>query len=111
MKKTDVRSSFDIGEILRKTGAVGREFAGFESRPQQVEMAGAVQKALAAHRHLVVESGTGVGKSFAYLVPAIEAAGRGAGRLLVSTYTITLQEQLVNKDIPFLSDTISVFAG
>lgn len=107
-QKTGVGGPFDICEVLQQGGVVAGSFTGFESRPQQIEMAGAVQKALAAHKHLVIEAGTGVGKSFAYLVPAIEAAGRGVGKILISTYTITLQEQLVNKDIPFLNDCLGV---
>jgi len=66
-------------------------------------MASAAERALAEGRHLAVEAGTGVGKSFAYLVPAIELARRRKCRVLVSTYTIALQEQLINKDIPFLA--------
>jgi ATP-dependent DNA helicase DinG len=54
-------------------------------------------------RHLAIEAGTGVGKSFAYLVPIIELVGKTGKKALVSTYTITLQEQLINKDIPFLA--------
>jgi len=72
-------------------------------------MAEAVARSLAAGRHLVVEAGTGVGKSFAYLVPLIELAARKAGRALVSTFTITLQEQLINKDIPCLARLEGVF--
>jgi ATP-dependent DNA helicase DinG len=75
-------------------------------RPEQVEMAGAIQRAILDCRHLAVEAGTGVGKSFAYLVPAIEYVGRTGNKALISTYTITLQEQLINKDIPFLVDCI-----
>ena len=92
----------DVREILAPEGVISQSFAGFEDRPQQVQMACAVRQALADGRHLVVEAGTGVGKSFAYLVPAIELVCRGAGQLLISTFTITLQEQLINKDIPFL---------
>ena len=66
-------------------------------------MAKAVQKALSAKRHLVAEAGTGVGKSLAYLVPAIEKAILGANRVVISTFTIALQEQLINKDIPCLN--------
>jgi ATP-dependent DNA helicase DinG len=94
----------DIGEVLAPGGAVSKSLAGFEVRPQQVEMACAVQKALVDGRHLAVEAGTGVGKSFAYLIPTVDMVCRGAGKALISTFTITLQEQLINKDIPFLSD-------
>ena len=69
-------------------------------------MADAIRKAFAANQHLVVEAGTGVGKSFAYLIPAIELIGKNAGITLISTYTITLQEQLIKKDIPFLAKCV-----
>jgi ATP-dependent DNA helicase DinG len=93
----------DVRKILAPEGVIAQSFSGFEERPQQIQMACAIQQALTDGRHLAVEAGTGVGKSFAYLVPAIELVCRGAGRVLISTFTITLQEQLINKDIPFLS--------
>ena len=65
-------------------------------------MAQAVTRAIERAGHLVVEAGTGVGKSFAYLVPAIQAAVELKKKVVVSTHTIALQEQLLNKDIPFL---------
>ncbi|UCE50151.1 MAG: DEAD/DEAH box helicase [Phycisphaerales bacterium] len=92
----------DLKEILAPGGSVSRSLAGFEARPQQVEMACAVQRSLLDRRHLAVEAGTGVGKSFAYLIPAVDIVSRGGGKVIVSTFTITLQEQLINKDIPFL---------
>lgn len=92
-----------INGVLSDGGIVGRSFSGFEARPQQVRMSCEVHKALIGSRQLVVEAGTGVGKSFAYLVPAIEAVSRGVGKILISTFTITLQEQLINKDLPFLA--------
>ncbi|MHC4636093.1 MAG: ATP-dependent DNA helicase [Planctomycetota bacterium] len=97
-------TSFDMGIVLGPAGPIADGFKVFESREEQVQMATGVQEAFLKGEHLAVEAGTGVGKSFAYLIPAIEAVGRGAGKVLVSTYTITLQEQLINKDIPFLSD-------
>ncbi|MCX5638348.1 MAG: DEAD/DEAH box helicase [Planctomycetota bacterium] len=96
----------DIQEVLAPGGVISQFLTGFEERPQQVQMACAVRQALVGGRHLAVEAGTGVGKSFAYLVPAIEIVCRGAGQVLISTFTITLQEQLINKDIPFLSDCL-----
>ena len=87
---------------------LSRSLRGFEHRPQQVEMADAVTRALDDRRHLTVEAGTGVGKSFAYLIPAIQLVARKAGKVLVSTYTITLQEQLTNSDIPFLHDCLGI---
>ncbi|MHC5538951.1 ATP-dependent DNA helicase, partial [Singulisphaera rosea] len=73
----------------------------YEARPEQLEMAAAVASAIDRSTHLMVEAGTGVGKSFAYLVPAILAAEAGK-KVVVSTHTITLQEQLLHKDLPFL---------
>ena len=94
----------DVKDILSPGGPVSQSLAGFERRPQQMQMACAVQRALMAGRRLAVEAGTGVGKSFAYLVPAVDLACREAGKVLISTFTITLQEQLVNKDIPLLHE-------
>ncbi len=98
-------------DILGPQGAVARRLPHYEHRPQQSEMAEAVLQAILDAEHLVVEAGTGVGKSFAYLVPCILAAadpetqdllGQSI-RVVVSTHTINLQEQLIGKDIPFLN--------
>jgi ATP-dependent DNA helicase DinG len=92
-----------IGKTLGPGGPVAQRYPGFEARPQQVEMAEAVAGALAGGQKLLVEAGTGVGKSFAYLVPAVLAvAEKKDFRVVVSTHTIGLQEQLIRKDIPFL---------
>lgn len=80
----------------------------FEIRPQQQQMARAVAEACANSCHLAVEAGTGVGKSFAYLVPLILNALAQNVRAVVATYTITLQEQLMEKDIPFLQQSLGV---
>lgn len=74
----------------------------FETRPQQAQMAAAVARALEEERHLVVEAGTGVGKSLAYLAPAVRFALERKKKAIVSTHTINLQEQLLYKDIPIL---------
>jgi ATP-dependent DNA helicase DinG len=74
----------------------------FEYRPQQQEMAVAVARALEQERHVVIEAGTGVGKSLAYLAPAVLYALEQKKKAIVSTHTINLQEQLLNKDIPIL---------
>ncbi|MCC7139339.1 MAG: helicase [Planctomycetes bacterium] len=76
---------------------------GFEDRPQQLRMARAVGAALEGGRHLLVEAGTGVGKSFAYLVPALRFAAATGRKVAVATSTIALQEQLVGKDLPLLA--------
>src|SRR5438876_12357266 len=80
----------------------------FEFRPQQQEMAASVAQALEEERHLVVEAGTGVGKSLAYLAPAILFARAQHKKAVVSTHTINLQEQLVYKDIPILKTILTV---
>ena len=96
----------DIEKVFGPGGIISQSLTGFESRPEQMQMARAVQSALARGRQLVVEAGTGVGKSFSYLVPAIELSSRAATKVLISTFTITLQEQLTGKDIPFLQDCL-----
>ncbi|MEX0613926.1 MAG: ATP-dependent DNA helicase, partial [Pirellulales bacterium] len=113
-------------DILGPDGRIAARLANYEHRPQQLEMAEAVARAIASKRHLVAEAGTGVGKSFAYLVPAILAAteaeavaagGPPAGaptgdppvatpKIVVSTHTISLQEQLIGKDLPLLNAVI-----
>src|SRR6185437_4091678 len=80
----------------------------FEYRPEQQEMAAAVARALEEERHLVVEAGTGVGKSIAYLAPAILYALQEKKKAIVSTHTINLQEQLLHKDIPILKKILPV---
>jgi ATP-dependent DNA helicase DinG len=97
-------TDLDIEKILAPGGPVSDSLADFELRPEQVRMAGAVQRTLVNGGSLAVEAGTGVGKSFAYLIPVIDMVCRQTGKALISTFTITLQEQLVNKDIPFLYD-------
>src|SRR5436190_9362677 len=78
----------------------------FERRPQQQAMAAAVARALEEERHLVVEAGTGVGKSLAYLVPAVLFALEQQKKAIISTHTINLQEQLLYKDIPILQKVL-----
>ncbi len=73
-----------------------------EDRPQQNEMAGAVAETLEKGGFLMVEAGTGVGKSFAYLIPALEWALKSGEPVIVSTHTLTLQEQLFQKDLPIV---------
>src|SRR3954464_823529 len=92
-----------INSILGPDGAIARRLAErFEHRPQQLEMAEAVERAFAEGHHLLVEAGTGVGKSFSYLLPAIDFAVKRKKRVVISTHTISLQEQLIDKDIPLL---------
>lgn len=95
----------DIAKVLGPGGLVAQHLAAFEPRPQQVEMAAAVEAAFEGPHHLLVEAGTGVGKSFAYLVPAIRQVVGKNHRVVISTHTIALQEQLIGHDIPFLEST------
>jgi len=89
--------------ILAPDGLISAKLPGYEHRPQQLRMAELVGQAFVDKKHLIIEAGTGVGKSFAYLVPAIEMVhGNSDKRIVISTHTIALQEQLIEKDIPFL---------
>jgi ATP-dependent DNA helicase DinG len=90
-----------IGGMFAPGGLLGKS-RNYEFRPEQQSMAVAVADALAETRHLLVEAGTGVGKSLAYLVPALHFAHEQNKKAVVSTYTINLQEQLLNKDIALL---------
>ncbi len=89
-------------EIFGPGGLIARAHPEYEFRPGQVQMAGAVLRAFEERRHLIVEAGTGTGKTLAYLVPAVAAAVSRGGRVVISTGTKNLQEQLMEKDIPFL---------
>lgn len=91
-----------VKEFLSDSGPVARRLKSFELRPQQLDMAAAVEAAFASEHHLAVEAGTGVGKSFAYLIPAIQQVVNHGKKVVISTHTISLQEQLIEKDIPFL---------
>src|SRR5213082_2927649 len=96
-----------IRTIFSKSGRLSKA-KNFEFRPQQQEMAAAVAKVLEEERHLVIEAGTGVGKSLAYLAPAILFALEQHKKAVVSTHTINLQEQLLYKDIPILKKVLPV---
>jgi len=117
-----------IADILGPDGIVSRRMRGWESRSDQLEMASQVRQAMAKPEHLIVEAGTGIGKSFAYLVPAIlslvdqpapplpgqpgktdkDDEQQKKRRILISTHTISLQEQLITKDIPLLNSLLPI---
>ncbi len=117
-----------VADVLGPGGVIARRLPGYEPRPEQLAMAEAVEAAIAQKRHLIAEAGTGVGKSFAYLIPAILSAQMPAPspgaerratnsedgetpkkrRIIVSTHTISLQEQLIQHDIPFLQSVLPV---
>ncbi len=110
-----------VDSILGPGGRISRRLPNYEPREQQLQMARKVAEALSGQQHLIAEAGTGTGKSFAYLAPAIlyatenqlAPAGKAGDdeepvrrRVLISTHTISLQEQLVSKDIPLLNAVI-----
>jgi ATP-dependent DNA helicase DinG len=96
-----------VQEMFSSLGILSRA-KNFEYRPQQQEMAAAVARALEAKEHLMVEAGTGVGKSLGYLVPAILYAVGQKKKAVISTHTINLQEQLIGKDLPMLEKVLPV---
>ena len=96
-----------VEQLFSPTGRLSRS-KNFEFRPQQQQMAVAVARALQNREHLAVEAGTGVGKSLAYLVPAIFYAVAHKKKAVVSTHTINLQEQLTEKDLPMLKQVLPV---
>lgn len=113
MSETELNSH----DILGPDQLVARRLPTYEYRPQQLAMSKAIEKAIVSGRHLIAEAGTGVGKSFAYLVPVIldsvqkqnHAKSKQQEKpkpIIISTHTISLQEQLIQKDIPFLNSII-----
>jgi ATP-dependent DNA helicase DinG len=92
----------EAASVMEYGGPFATYFKNYEHRPEQVEMLRAVADAFSYGKHLMVEAGTGVGKSFAYLVPAALFALQNNTRVLISTNTINLQDQLIKKDIPDL---------
>lgn len=97
----------EVEEIFSETGVLSRS-SNFEYRPQQQQMATAVARTLQNGQHLLVEAGTGVGKSFGYLIPSILYAVANRKKAIVSTHTINLQEQLIGKDLPLLEKILPV---
>jgi ATP-dependent DNA helicase DinG len=97
-----------VEDYLGKEGILLSQLEGFEYRHQQMDMAGAVEEALGKARHLIVEAGTGTGKSLAYLIPAILWAVENNKKVVISTYTKTLQHQILNHDIPLLRDKLGI---
>lgn len=96
-----------VDAVLGPEGAVARRLgARYEKREPQLELARRIDQAIREKRHLIAEAGTGVGKSFAYLVPAIDYICRTGKRVVVSTHTIALQQQLISKDIPLLKSVM-----
>ena len=95
---------FDIDSIFSSDGALSHHITGFRTRSQQLEMARAIADTIAKHRILVAEAGTGTGKTLAYLVPALLAGGK----VIISTGTKTLQDQLFKRDIPTVRAALKI---
>ena len=98
----------EVASALEYGGPFAQYFDSFEQRPEQVEMMRSVANALSFGNHLMVEAGTGVGKSFAYLVPAALFSLQNNTRVVVSTNTINLQDQLIQRDLPNLSQALNL---
>jgi len=97
-----------IVDSFSRGGILERNLIGYESRPGQMKMAKLIAEGLTSSQHVVVEAGTGTGKSFAYLIPCLWSAKKTGQKVVVATHTIPLQEQLKNNDIPIL-ETILPF--
>src|SRR6202142_1064970 len=95
---TTTRALPSLHEFFAPGGILARSTLPYEYRPGQLEMAKAVERALAERRHLIVEAGAGTGKTLAYLLPAL----RAGQRVIISTGTKALQDQLFFRDVPFL---------
>ncbi|MEE2775433.1 MAG: DEAD/DEAH box helicase, partial [Acidobacteriota bacterium] len=98
----------DVLDVFGADGLLAARFDGYAPRSGQIAMARAVDLALDDGAHLLVEGPTGTGKSLAYLVPSVLHAVRTGGRVLVVTANIALQEQLVSKDLPLLTEVLPV---
>ncbi|MDI6752433.1 MAG: ATP-dependent DNA helicase [bacterium] len=98
----------NIYQIFEDNGLISAFFENYEKRSEQIEMALAIEDVISSSGHLIVEAGTGVGKSLAYLVPFIYWAVNEKKKVIVSTQTKTLQQQLVEKDLPFLEKALTI---
>ena len=98
----------EVSALIEPGGAFASHFSQYEHRPQQVAMLQSITTALSEGHHLLVEAGTGTGKSMAYLIPAALFALQNNTRVVISTNTINLQDQLINKDIPDLKKALGI---
>ena len=105
-RSTQYLDAQDVAALFGEDGPLAQTLGGYEDRAEQAEMAARVAEAINDGQRLIAEAGTGVGKSLAYLLPAALHALRNNARVVVSTNTINLQEQLLNKDVPVLVRTL-----
>lgn len=96
----------EIDDILGENGALSKQILNYEHRQEQLMMAQSIAHTFNEGEHLMVEAGTGTGKSLAYLTPAVLWAAKNNQRIVVSTNTINLQDQLINHDIPVLQSLV-----
>ena len=99
-----------VEKIFSRDGFL-REILGFEHRSEQAQMADEFSKSLLSRKHLIFEAGTGVGKSLAYLIPSILYSQMTKRKCVVATNTISLQEQLLDKDVPAVRNLFLKSAG
>src|SRR5690242_12539058 len=99
--------SRDLASVFAADGPLAQAVPGFRSRPGQLEMAERIAEAIRANRVFVAEAGTGTGKTFAYLAPALLAGGK----VIISTGTKTLQDQLYQRDLPTVRDALGAPAS
>ncbi len=101
---SDSSQNSQLTQIFKQNGALSEAIEGFSERAQQLEMALAIESAIKDNKQLVAEAGTGTGKTFAYLVPALLSGGK----VIISTGTKNLQDQLFNRDLPNVRDALKV---
>src|SRR5258708_20509121 len=99
--------SFSVNDALGPSGLLSKNLPSFQYRHEQIEVAEAIDEAFRCCQHALVEAGTGVGKTLAYLVPAVRAIANGK-KVIVSTHTINLQAQLFQKDIPLVQSLFPI---
>lgn len=98
----------EASAVLEPGGPFHKSFPDYENRSEQLEMLRAAARAISEGRHYLIEAGTGIGKSLAYLIPSALWASKNQHRVVISTNTINLQDQLINKDIPLLLKTLKL---
>lgn len=101
-------SSTVFDDIFSPSGLLSKQFKGYERRTDQQKMSEEIWTAFEEKKSALFEAGTGIGKSLAYLIPALLWAHETNEKIVISTYTISLQEQLMEKDIPFLLDALGL---
>lgn len=98
----------EVTAVLEPGGPFHKTFPNYENRSEQLEMLRAATRAISEGRHYMIEAGTGIGKSLAYLIPSTLWAAKNKNRVVISTNTINLQDQLISKDIPLLLETLKL---